>query len=154
VRVPFVMSWPGTIPAGRVDNRPVISLDVFATALGVAGVPMPKDRVYDSVDLVPYLTGAKAGPPHERLFWRSAKLLAVREGRWKLVRGTGPRDELYDLTNDVAESRDLAAAEPAVVARLAQALDAWNSELIAPVFPGLGADRGAKQAKQNKQKKL
>jgi arylsulfatase A-like enzyme len=87
------------------------------------------------------------------LFWRSGKLLAVREGRWKLVRGAGAKDELYDLANDVAEKRDLAATEPAVAARLAQALDAWNRELIAPVFPGLGADRGAKQPKQAKQKK-
>jgi arylsulfatase A-like enzyme len=153
VRVPFVMSWPGTLPAGRVDDRPVISLDVFATALGLAGVPMPADRVYDSVNLIPYLTGANSGAPHERLFWRSGKLLAVREGRWKLVRGASAKDELYDLGSDVAEARDLAAAEPAVAARLAQALEAWNRELIAPVFPGLGADRGAKQPKQSKQKK-
>jgi arylsulfatase A-like enzyme len=138
VRVPFLVVWPGRVPAGRVDARPVISLDVFATALGVAGVPMPTDRVYDSVNLLPYLTGEASGQPHERLFWRSGAKLAVREGRWKLVRDAGKPDELYDLESDVAESRDLAAQQPAVVARLTAALESWNRQLIDPVFAGLG----------------
>jgi len=138
VRVPFLVAWPGRIPAGRVDARPVISLDVFATALGAAGVPMPTDRVYDSVNLLPYLTGASAGEPHERLFWRSGAKLAVREGRWKLVRDAGKPDELYDLDADVAESRDLAVTQPAIASRLTSALDGWNRQLIDPVFAGLG----------------
>lgn len=136
VRVPFVMSWPERLPAGRTDDRPVSSLDVFATALGAAGVAMPTDRRYDSVNLIPYLTGEKKGAPHERLFWRSGPLLAVREGNWKLVRSATAADELYDLNADVAEAKNLATAQPAVTARLAAALDAWNKELIAPVFDG------------------
>jgi arylsulfatase A-like enzyme len=150
VRVPFLIAWPGRIAGGRTDDRPVISLDVFATALGVAGLPMPTDRKYDGVNLVPYLTGEKSGPPHERLFWRNERLRAVREGRWKLVRGAGPRDELYDLAADVSETTDLAAAQPAVASRLAAALDAWNKELIDPVFPGLGARKGQTKKKAKK----
>lgn len=138
VRVPFLVAWPGRVPAGRVDARPVISLDVFATALGAAGVPMPTDRAYDSVNLLPYLTGQASGDPHERLFWRSGAKLAVREGRWKLVRDAGKPDELYDLEADVAESKDLAAQQPAVAARLTAALEGWNRQLIDPVFAGLG----------------
>lgn len=138
VRVPFLVAWPGRVPAGRVDARPVISLDVFATALGAAGVPMPADRAYDSVNLLPYLTGEASGNPHERLFWRSGAKLAVREGRWKLVRDAGKPDELYDLEADVAESKDLAAQQPAVAARLTAALEGWNRQLIDPVFAGLG----------------
>ena len=142
-RVPFLVAWPGRLPAGRSDDRPVSSLDVFATALGVAGVPMPTDRTYDSVNLLPYLTGEKRGDPHERLFWRSGALCAVRIGGWKLVRGAGPADQLYDLAKDIGETRDLAPAQPAVAARLAAALDAWNKELIDPVFPGAGGNRKA-----------
>ena len=138
VRVPFLVSWPDRVPAGRSDDRPVSSIDVFATALAAAGAPMPTDRKYDSVNLLPYLEGRDTGAPHERLFWRNAALLAVREGNWKLVRGAGPADELYDLAADVSETRDLAAAHPEVRARLAAALDAWNGELIDPVFPGAG----------------
>ena len=138
VRVPFLVSWPDRVPAGRSDDRPVSSIDVFATALAAAGAPMPTDRKYDSVNLLPVLEGRDTGAPHERLFWRNAALLAVREGNWKLVRGAGPADELYDLATDVSETRDLAAARPEVRARLAAALDAWNGELIDPVFPGAG----------------
>ena len=152
VRVPFLVSWPGRIPAGRTDHRVVTSLDVFATALGLAGQPMPSDRTYDGVNLVPYLTGEKSGAPHARLFWRNGALLAVRDGDWKLVRGVGPKDELYNLAADVGESRDVAAAQPAVAARLAAALDAWNRELIDPVFQGIsGRTNKAKKAKQNKE---
>jgi arylsulfatase A-like enzyme len=152
VRVPFLLAWPERVPAGRTDDRVVSSLDVFATALGVAGLPMPTDRKYDGVNLVPFLTGEKTGAPHERLFWRNAALLAVREGDWKLVRGAGPRDELYNLQSDIGETQDLAAAQPAVAARLAAALDAWNKELVDPVFQGTaGRTPKAKKAKTKKQ---
>jgi arylsulfatase A-like enzyme len=150
VRVPFLMAWPGRLAAGKTDDRPVSSVDVFATTLAVAGVAMPADRKYDSVNLLPYLTGEKTGAPHDRLFWRSGALLAVREGRWKLVRGAGAGDELYDLAADVGETKDLGAAQPAVKARLAAALDAWNGELVEPAFPGLGGqpNKGKKAAKK------
>lgn len=149
VRVPFLIAWPDRIPAGRTDERVVSSLDVFATALAVAGVPMPADRKYDSVNLVPYLTGAKAGQPHDRLFWRSGALLAVREGKWKLVRQGAQPDELYDLQADIAESRNVAGANAAVAKGLGATLDAWNRELIDPVFDG-PAPRKAKKAAAKK----
>ncbi len=152
VRVPFVVSWPERLPAGRTDERPVSSLDVFATALGVAGVAMPADRRYDGVNLIPYLTGENNGVPHERLFWRNSALLAVREGDWKLVRGAGATDELYDLKSDVVETKNLAAAQPAIAARLAAALEAWNKELVEPAFPG-AAGRTAPGKKGGAKKK-
>jgi hypothetical protein len=150
VRVPFVVAWPERLQAGKVDDRPVSSVDVFATALAAAGVPMPTDRTYDSVNLIPYLTGEKAGAPHERLFWRNGSQLAVRDGNWKLVRAAGKSDEVYDLATDVAETKDLAAEQPAVAARLAKALNAWNGELIDPVFAGLNNQpgKGKKAAKK------
>ena len=150
VRVPFVVAWPERVAAARTDDRPVSSVDVFATALAAAGVAMPTDRKYDSVNLIPYLTGEKSGAPHERLFWRNAALRAVREGNWKLVRGAGPADELYDLANDVAETKNVASAQPAVAGRLVAALDAWSQELVDPVFEGAGG-RNAK-AKKNAKK--
>ena len=153
VRVPFVLAWPGRIAAGGVDDRPVSSLDVFATALGVAGVAMPTDRIYDGVNLLPYVTGEKSGAPHERLFWRNGEQRAVREGNLKVVRLPGKPTELYDLGRDSGETTDLAASRPQDAARLGAALDAWDKELIAPVFAGLGADRSgaAKQGAKKKQ---
>jgi arylsulfatase A-like enzyme len=136
IRVPFLMAWPGRLTSGTTDDRPVSAIDVFATSLGLAGVAMPTDRKYDSVDLMPFLTGDKTGAPHERLFWRNGGQFAIREGDWKLVRVDGKPDELYDLARDLGEARNLASAQPEVTARLAAALKAWNDELINPVFPG------------------
>jgi arylsulfatase A-like enzyme len=137
VRVPYVVRWTGRLPAGTTYDAPVSSLDVFATALALAGVSLPKDRTYDSVNLVPHLAGETKAPPHERLFWRSGKNgHAVREGNWKLIRAKGEPAQLYDLASDLGETKDLAASQPAVAQRLAAALDAWDQELVPPAFPG------------------
>ena len=138
VRVPFVVSWPGRLPAGKDYAQPVSSLDVFATSLACAGLPMPTDRKYDGVNLVPYLAGEKQGPPHERLFWRVGgnQRWGLREGDWKLVRLKDKPDELYNLADDIGEKNNLADTKPDVARRLASALDAWNKELMAPAFLG------------------
>ncbi|MCX6955681.1 MAG: sulfatase-like hydrolase/transferase [Verrucomicrobia bacterium] len=140
VRVPFLIAWPGRIEGGRVDHRPVSSLDVFATALAAAEVPMPADHRYDSVNLLPYLTGENSGPPHDRLFWRSGQARAVRIGNWKLVRLPGKQAELYDLARDIGESSDVAWTNPAAQTRLSVALEAWDRELVPPAFNGAGSE--------------
>ena len=137
VRVPFLVSWPDKLPAGTIYNEPVISLDAFATALAAAGVPMPADRKYDSVNLVPHLAGDVTTPPHERLLWRlRAKDFAIREGAWKLVQPDGKPAELYDLASDLGEKRNLTAEKPEVAKRLAATLADWRLELKPPAFPG------------------
>lgn len=133
VRIPFIMSWPGRIPAGKVYDRPVISLDILPTALAAAGAPTPGDL--DGVDLVPWLRGEREGDPHGALFWRMGDRIAVRRGNWKLIRERrGQPFRLYDLDADVKESNDLASAEPERVASLTKALAGWESRLIPPRF--------------------
>jgi arylsulfatase A-like enzyme len=144
IRVPFVVSWPGRLPAGRDYHPAVSSLDVFATALACAGVPMPSDRKYDSVNLLPFLTGEQPGEPHDRLFWRSHRLWAMRRGPEKLVRREDNASELYDLATDVSESKDLASAKTATAQRFDAALNAWDTELVPPAFPGLSGRQQTK----------
>ena len=146
IRVPYVVSWPGRIPAGSRYDAPVMSFDAFATALAAAGMKMPADKVYDSVDLAPFLSGAAKGVPHERLFWRvgGGVKRAVREGDWKLVRYPQKPDELYNLAADLGEKADLAAAEPERVKQLGAALDTWDAQMIAPAFRGLGQHKAEK----------
>jgi arylsulfatase A-like enzyme len=151
-RVPFLMAWPGRLAAGATEHRVVSAIDVFATTLGAAGVAMPTDPHYDSVDLMPFLTGRNSGEPHARLFWRSGSQWAIREGEWKLVRIRGKPDELYHLARDIGETKDLARAEPAITTRLARALEAWNAELIDPVFPGLESHKAAKKGSAKNKK--
>ena len=138
VRVPFLVSWPAKLPAGKDFEHPVTSLDVFATALAAAGVAMPTDKIYDGVDIVPRLAGEVNTPPHERLFWRmnGKQSFAIREGNWKLIRTGENPPELYDLAADPGEKENLATGRPEVAARLVATLEAWNKELTAPAFPG------------------
>ncbi|MEW6303003.1 MAG: sulfatase-like hydrolase/transferase [Verrucomicrobiota bacterium] len=135
IHIPFVVRWPGKLPAGKVYDEPVISLDVFQTAVELAGAKAPSDRKLDSVNLVPYLTGQKKGAPHERLFWRAGggERYAVREGQYKLVK-QGDAEELFDLKADPSETTNLAVQKPDVLARLHGAFEKWNAELVPPVF--------------------
>lgn len=148
VRVPFLISWPGKLPAGKDYDSPVSSLDVFATSLALSGVPMPTDVPHDGVNLIPFLKSETMAAPHPRLFWRTGggTAHAVREGNWKLVRLKGKPAELYDLATDIGESKDQSAAQPEVVARLTREVDAWDKELIPPVFGGLAAQRAKAKA--------
>ena len=87
IRVPFLMQWKATLPAGVVYEKPVISLDIFATAAAVAR--HPADNI-NGVNLIPWLTGKKEGDPHEYLVWSWRNKAAIRFGNWKLVSSHPP----------------------------------------------------------------
>ena len=132
IRVPFMVQWKGEIPAGQVYGQPVSSFDVFGTAAAnCAGVKKP-DHV-EGVDLVPYLSGAKKGVPHETLYWRQGRKAALRHGDWKLVR-MGPKWELYDLSKDISEENNLAAHNPDRVTELVKIWEKLNCEMSDPLF--------------------
>ncbi|MFM9146710.1 MAG: sulfatase-like hydrolase/transferase [Verrucomicrobiota bacterium] len=136
IRVPFVMTWKGTLPAGQTYDQPVISLDIAATALAAANTkPLPGTQL-DGVNLLPFLQGENKSSPHERLFWRYAdrKLFAVREGKWKLVQSKTEAAQLYDLDADISERNDLSARHPDIVKRLQSAWDEWNATLKPPAL--------------------
>jgi arylsulfatase A-like enzyme len=151
VRVPFFVRWPARLPVGKTYDEPVISLDIFPTAVAAAGGQLPADRKLDGVNILPHLLGQASGPPHERLFWRAGggAAGAVREGRFKMVRTGEKPPELYDLQQDIGEAKDLAADKPEVVARLVKAYDEWNKELVPPLW---GQPGGAAKKKQQKTK--
>jgi arylsulfatase A-like enzyme len=136
VRIPFLLQWPGHVPAGKVYEQPVIALDIFPTVVTAAGGRIPGDRVMDGVNLLPFVTGESAGAPHERLFWRYGEQHAIRQGHWKLIRQGGTPDELYDLSADLGESKNVATQQVEVAAQLSQALGKWESELTDPFWGG------------------
>lgn len=135
------------------STSPVISLDVFATAAAVSGVKTPARHELDGTNILPHLAGEQAGAPHARLFWRAGggAKYAVREGDWKLVHEENGKPQLFNLAIDVAESKDLATAQPEVVLRLEWAYAAWNRDNIAPLFESPRANR-PKAAKQGHKK--
>ncbi len=134
VRVPFLVKWPGRIPAGVVYRHPVISLDVLPTALAAAGGNLPKDRPIDGVNVLPHLTGEKASPPHDVLFWRMRGNRAVRKGDWKLVQVQIAPPQLFDLSTDIGEANDLAGQKPEVLKELSDALARWESQMVEPLW--------------------
>jgi arylsulfatase A-like enzyme len=84
VRVPCIVRWPGTVPAGKESGELAVTMDLFATALAAARVAPPRDRVIDGKDLLPVLTGKGKGP-HEVIFGQQGpKVATVRDQRWKL----------------------------------------------------------------------
>ena len=156
VRVPFLVQWKGKIPAGKVDDRPVIQLDIHPTALAAAGVDTKAEWKLDGVNLLPYLTGENSGTPHDALYWRFGQQVAIRMGDWKLVKGAGMEGitvernekagmtgaELYNLKADIGEKTNLAAQEPGKVKELAAAWDRWNTGNIDPKWT---PERGGKR---------
>ncbi len=130
IRVPFLMRWKGRLPEGRTWDQPVIALDIVPTALAAAGLPLPDSL--DGVNLLPYLTGERRGAPHPALYWRFGNQAAIRKGDWKMVRLGDGATHLYNLAEDIGETRDLAAAQPARLKELSEDWEAWNRQLVAP----------------------
>ena len=147
IRVPFMMRWPGTLPAGETYSHRVSTLDVLPTCLEAAGIPVAQSAKLDGQN---FLQAAKTGAPSptERrpLFWHYRDRWAVMSGEWKLVRSpdaggprahqilyegdsADPRPALFNLTKDPSEQHDLSKANPKVVERLNRLFEDWRREV-------------------------
>ena len=139
VRVPYLVQWKDKLPAGKVYDKIVTSLDILPTAVTAAG-GKPAEIV-EGVDLVPYLLGRKREAPHDRVFWRWIDRYAARVGDWKLVQnGSGQdwiharegKEQLFNLRDDIGEKNDLAATHPEKLKELQAAYREWDSKNIPP----------------------
>ena len=139
LHVPFMAKWPARISAGSSFELPVHHADLFSTFAAAAGTTVPTDRKLDGVDLVPYVTGAVEGAPHETLFWRQGHHQAVLHGDWKLIRADHPQNGrwLFHLAEDPTERENLAADHPERVAALEALLDAHNAEQAEALWPSV-----------------
>ena len=128
-REPTIVWWPETIPANSTCDELATAMDLHPTFAEMAGQAMPTDRVIDGKDITPLLLGVDgATTPHDRFFYQQGgKLVAVRSGNWKLFM----RGELYNLQTDLAESTDVAAANPHVVSRLNMLLTEFQADIAA-----------------------
>ena len=132
VRVPYVLQWRGTVPAGQRFTHPVSSLDIVPTVLAAGGTEEPSEPKLDGTNLLPYLTGVREGPPHESLVWRSGPNAAVRSGPWKLLVSESGIERLYDVERDPSETKDLASEHPEQVERLKQIFEEWSKDKVEP----------------------
>lgn len=166
IRVPFIVSWLGHVKPGIYD-QPAIQLDLHTTALAAAGVEVKSDWKLDGVNLLPFLSGENSGMPHEALYWRFGGQMALRAGDFKLVRYDSNADtqtgrggqpvtdaKLYNLRDDIGETKDLAAAMPDRLNEMQAQWNTWNATLVKPLW-GKGAEdnNGARQDAPAKKKK-
>jgi arylsulfatase A-like enzyme len=143
IRVPFIVQWQGRLPGGTTYPQPVISLDIAATALAAAGTRTPEGTL-DGVNLLPLVQAKDAAPPQRALYWRFGTQMAIRQGDWVLVRPSMGKGEyeaiaaqplLFDLSRDVGQQHDLAAAQPERVRQMQREWERWNAGLAAPHWP-------------------
>jgi arylsulfatase A-like enzyme len=133
VRVPWIVRWPGRVPAGRVDAQSVLSgIDWLPTLCALAGVKIDAAN-FEGEDT----SAAWLGATHRRtrpLLWKTSSPKspsAIRDGQWKLHYPNSKRDELalYDIATDPGETTNLAAQHPAIVQRLSARIEAWQTTL-------------------------
>jgi arylsulfatase A len=137
VRVPLLVRWPGIVAAGRVCDTPAITPDWYPTIAEAAGVKLDPKQTVDGASLLPLLKGVE-GFAREAIFWHyphyhggGAKPYgAVRKGDLRLVEFfEDDRVELYDLKNDVGETKDLAAERPEKAQELRRLLADWRASV-------------------------
>jgi arylsulfatase A-like enzyme len=142
VRQPFVVRWPGHVQPGVFDTTSVLAaVDFLPTICAITGVKPPADLARDGEDVSDILLGGPSRPRKGPLFWewRSSVAgdpdfapppIAVRDGPWKLLTNRDrTRVELYDIPGDPAETTNVAAAHPEIVARLAKLALDWKATL-------------------------
>ncbi|MGD7653751.1 MAG: sulfatase-like hydrolase/transferase [Verrucomicrobiales bacterium] len=151
VRVPFFLSWPGTLPQGNTYPQPVSALDLLPTFLAAAGAdPLPQrqplsheDRknhqrmtetygAYDGINLLPVLAGRETAP-ERLLFWRLQGQAAVLKGDHKLIALSHRPAQLFRPATDPGEQSDLSASQAETFRTLFTELGNWQSTL--PTVP-------------------
>lgn len=145
IRLPFIARWPGKIPAGRVDSTTVLhAVDCLPTLAAIASAPLPAGLAPDGEDLGAALTGTPASRPHP-LFWeygRNNKTfaypgpkdrspnVAMLDGNMKLlINADGSSPELYDLSADPRETKNLVNEKPETATAMQSAALTWRKSL-------------------------
>jgi len=138
IRVPLIMRWPGVAQSGKVNNTPVISMDLYPTCLTAAGLPMHPAQHRDGIDLTPILKGEDHWDrkalhwhyPHYNSHPSAVPSSVLRKGDWKLIEAFDPKSiELYNLKTDLGETKNLADVEQEKLAELQKELNDWRESV-------------------------
>ena len=139
VRVPLIIKYPPLVKAGTVCAEPTITYDFYPTFVELAGGSLPKNQTIDGESLVPLLSNPDATLKRSALYWHyphyhhDRPASSIREGDWKLIEyldGTGDV-ELYQISNDIGETKNLASEKKGRVADLKQKLKVWRQDVNA-----------------------
>lgn len=136
LNVPFMVRWDGHVTQGLSYSQPVISMDIFTTALELSQTSNKFNRKLDGVSMLPILTDSMKTPIHEKLCWRSGYNRAIRLGDWKLISDDlSGNHALYNVRTDKEEQRNLYDENPEMVELLRNAHAEWEAEMINPAWP-------------------
>lgn len=131
VRSPFIVRWPGKVPAGKINSSSVISgMDWLPTLCSIADIKINKDK-FDGEDISDIWTGSNR-TRDSALFWKSNNrnaAVSMRDGKWKFHERRNGNPELYDLINDVEERNNVADKHPEVVMKLKKKIKTWEATL-------------------------
>jgi arylsulfatase A-like enzyme len=143
IRVPLIIKWPGVARPGRVCAEPVSSPDFYPTCLAAAGLPLRPTQHRDGLNLKPLLA-ERDTLDRPALFWHfphynehpsAVPSSVIRKGPWKLIETFDPAGvELYNLADDLGETRNLAAQNAALTADLRRELEAWRRSVGAEMM--------------------
>jgi arylsulfatase A-like enzyme len=136
MRMPTIMRWPGTMPAGKTCREVAATIDLLPTFAALARARLPTDRVIDGRNILPLIQKPeRAKSPHQGFYYyKGGNLQAVRSGTWKL-RKEGRAPALYDLARDIGEEKDVSAQNPAVARQLQAMMSQFNKSLKARSRP-------------------
>jgi arylsulfatase A-like enzyme len=156
IRIPMILSMPGSLPQGKVNDGAIVStMDIFPTVAELAGIPVPKNL--DGKSLLPLLQG-QCDTHHDWLAWaQNRNTWVIRKGPWKLTHQAGwtHRDfrvrangdvvdaaqayvypdepQLFNLAQDIGETTNLIEAYPGVVRELRALYRHWDQQMAGPM---------------------
>ena len=137
IHVPFIVSYPNKIPAGKVYSGRVSNLDIFSTFSNIAHVDLRNSEL-DGVDILPYLIGEKEGEPERIIFNKSGKYSYILKNGWKLqVNLIQNKKWLFNLNQDPNEQNDLSKINLNKLKELEGILNKKLSEQSKPIWPSL-----------------
>ncbi|MEQ1751221.1 MAG: sulfatase-like hydrolase/transferase, partial [Prosthecobacter sp.] len=110
LRVPFIARWPGKLPAGKVTDEFLTSLELIPTLLAATEAKAPEGVKLDGFDMLPILRGDMKSPRTE-MYWQRRGDKAARFQNWKWLESAKGRG-LYDLSTDLGETHDLSKEKP------------------------------------------
>ncbi len=147
IRVPFIVRWPGTVPAGVVSDHQLAFYDLMPTFCDLAGVedyvskysnPDLANDYFDGISFLPTLTGKGEQEKHDFLYWEfhETNMMGLRMGNWKLVVKNGACS-LYDLATDVHEDTNVASKYPDIVNKMKEIIrrEHTDSQLFKVTLP-------------------
>ena len=159
IRVPFFVNWPGVVKPSQTTQEPIIGVDIYPTLCEMGGAPLPKEQIGDGVSLVSLFKGKVSnlnqGDQPRALYWhfpaylqsykgvhdeqpdplfRARPCSVIRKGKWKMIQYFESGDlELYDLSNDLGETTNVAQSNLDTAEELFIEIEAWQTQTKAAI---------------------